>query len=99
MSVRVVLPNPGYLLKPEMFASVTISSKTNQQSLCIPSSALIFDNSQYYVLVVGDKNRVQMHKISVINSVGNQTYVSSGVAEGDKILASQALLIYAQLNS
>lgn len=99
MSVRVVLPNPGYLLKPEMFASVTISNKTNQQSLCIPSSALIFDNSQYYVLVLGDKNRVQMHKISVINSVGNQTYVSSGVVEGDKILASQALLIYAQLNS
>lgn len=99
MSVRVVLPNPGYLLKPEMFASVTISSKTNQESLCIPSSALIFDNSQYYVLVVDGTNRVQMHKISVVNSVGNLTYVTGGIAEGDKVLASQALMIYAQLNS
>ncbi|WP_211352043.1 efflux RND transporter periplasmic adaptor subunit [Dinghuibacter silviterrae] len=99
MSVRVVLSNPGYLLKPEMFASVTISNKTNQQSLCVPSSALIFDNSQYFVLVVGDKHQVQMHKVTVINSVGDQTYISSGVNEGDKVLASQALLIYAQLNS
>lgn len=99
MNVRVVLPNPGYLLKPEMFASVTISNKTNQQSLCIPSSALIFDNSQYYVLVVGDQNRVQMRKVSIINTVGKQTYIASGVNEGDKVLASQALLIYGQLNS
>lgn len=99
MSVRVVLPNPGYLLKPEMFASVTISNKTNQQSLCIPSSALIFDNSQYYVLVVGDQNRVQMRKVAIVNTVGNQTYIATGVNQGDKVLASQALLIYAQLNS
>jgi membrane fusion protein, heavy metal efflux system len=99
MSVRVILPNPGFLLKPEMFASVTISNKTNQESMCIPSSALIFDNSQYYVLVVGDRNRVQMHKITIVNSVGNQTYVASGISTGDKVLASQALLIYAQLNS
>jgi cobalt-zinc-cadmium efflux system membrane fusion protein len=99
MSVRVVLPNPGYLLKPEMFASVTISSKTNQESLCIPSSALIFDNSQYFVLVVNDKNQVQMHKVSGVNSMGSQTYISGGVSEGDKVVSSQALLIYAQLNS
>jgi hypothetical protein len=34
-----------------------------------------------------------------LNSVGNQTYVTTGITEGDKVLASQALLIYAQLNS
>lgn len=99
MNVRVVLPNPGYLLKPEMFASVTISSKTNQEALCIPSSALIFDNSQYFILVVDAKNQVQMHKVSVVNTVGTQTYITGDVAEGDKVVASQALLIYAQLNS
>jgi cobalt-zinc-cadmium efflux system membrane fusion protein len=99
MSVRIVLPNPGYLLKPEMFASVTISNKTNEESLCIPYSALIFDNSQYFVLVVDTKNQVQMHKVSVVNTVGNQTYISEGVSEGDKVISSQALLIYAQLNS
>jgi cobalt-zinc-cadmium efflux system membrane fusion protein len=99
MSVRVVLPNPGYLLKPEMYASVTISNKTHDESLCIPSSALIFDKSQYFVLVVNAQNQVQMHKVDVLNSVGNQTYVTTGITEGDKVLASQALLIYAQLNS
>ena len=57
MNVRVVLPNPGFLLKPEMFASVTISNKTDQESLCVPSGALVFDNSQYYVLVVDGKTR------------------------------------------
>jgi cobalt-zinc-cadmium efflux system membrane fusion protein len=99
LTVRVVLSNPGYLLKPEMFASVTISSKTNEQALCIPSSALIFDKSQYYVLVVNDKNEVKMHKTTVINAVGDKTYISGGVQTGDKVVASQAVLIFGQLNS
>ena len=99
MSVRIVLPNPGYLLKPEMFASVTTSYKTSDNSLCIPSSALIFDNSQYYVMLRDGQDKVQMRKITIINTVGDQTYVSGGLKEGDTVLASQALLIYQQVNS
>ena len=43
MKVRIILPNTDYALKPQMFASVTVMSKVNQQAICIPSSALIFD--------------------------------------------------------
>ena len=52
MKVRVVLPNPDYLLKPEMYASITVTEKENKECLSVPSSAVIFDHSQNFVLVL-----------------------------------------------
>jgi membrane fusion protein, heavy metal efflux system len=40
-----------------------------------------------------------MRKVSFINSVGKLTYLAGGVQEGDKVVASQALLIFGQVNS
>ena len=99
MKVRVVLANDNYMLKPEMFANVTVNNKENKTALCIPSSALIFDHSQYYVLVYTSKSDVKIVPVQVINTVGNKTYLAGGVQEGNRIITSQALLIYDALNS
>ena len=99
MKVRVVLPNDGYQLKPEMFANVTVTNTENKENICIPSSALIFDHSQYYVLVYNGKSDVKITPVQFINTVGNKTFISSGVSKGQKIIASQALLIYGSLNN
>jgi cobalt-zinc-cadmium efflux system membrane fusion protein len=99
MKVRVALENPNYALKPQMFASVTVTNQENKQAICIPSRALIFDHSQYYVLNYKSKSDIQISPVQVINSIGDKTYISSGVNVGDKVIGSQAILIYAALNS
>ncbi len=99
MKVRVVLPNADYALKPEMYASIMVNDPENKTTLSVPSQALIFDHSQYYVLVYKDKQNVKITTVSVINTVGDKTYIASGVSEGDKVIASQAILIYNALNS
>jgi cobalt-zinc-cadmium efflux system membrane fusion protein len=99
MKVRVVLPNADYLLKPEMYASITVTEKENKECLSVPSSAIIFDHSQNYVLLYHSKSDVKITPIQVISAVGNKTYISSGVTEGDKVVSSQAILIYNALNS
>jgi cobalt-zinc-cadmium efflux system membrane fusion protein len=99
MKVRVVLSNPDYQLKPEMFASVTVTTKEGSQAICIPSKALIFDNSQHYVLIYKGKSDVQIKPVDVLSSIGDKTFISTGVQPGDIIIGSQALLIYDQLNS
>lgn len=99
MKVRVVLPNPDYALKPEMYASITVNDKENRQCLCVSSRAIIFDHSQYYVLVFNSKADVKITPVKVINSVGDKTFIVSGVKEGDKVISSQAILIYDALNS
>jgi cobalt-zinc-cadmium efflux system membrane fusion protein len=99
MKVRVVLPNTDYALKPEMYASITVSDQENKQCLSVPSNAIIFDHSQYYVLVFNSKSDVKITPVKVINAVGDQTFIASGVNEGEKVISSQAILIYDALNS
>ncbi len=99
MKVRVVLSNPNYLLKPQMFANVTITNKENTSALCISSQALIFDNSQYYVLVYKSRADIEIKPVQIISTIGNKTYISSGIEPNDLLIGSQALLIYQALNS
>lgn len=99
MKVRVALPNGDYALKPQMFASITVTNKSNQDALCISSKSLIFDHSQYFVVAYKDNANIRITPVTVLSTLGQRTYLSSGVNVGDKIIGSQALLIYDQLNN
>lgn len=99
MKIRIVLNNPGYLLKPQMFASVNVFNPEDKEMLCVPSKAIIFDHSQYYVVVYRSNSDISIAPVQVAMTTGDSTYISSGVQEGDRVIASQTLLIYQALNS
>jgi cobalt-zinc-cadmium efflux system membrane fusion protein len=99
MKLRIVLPNPAYLLKPEMFASVLVRNMENKKMISIPSSALIFDHSQYYVLIYKSNADITIRPVQVMNTVGDRSFISEGLSEGERLIGSQALLIYQELNS
>jgi membrane fusion protein, heavy metal efflux system len=98
MKLRVVLPNPDYALKPGMFASITVINNTNDETLCVPAGSVIFENSQYYVLVYKSRSDVQITSVQVTGTNGNKTYISGGVQVGDKVIGSDAVMIYSALN-
>jgi cobalt-zinc-cadmium efflux system membrane fusion protein len=99
MKMRVVLDNPGYLLKPQMFATVMVNTTEHKQATSISSSALIFDHSQYYVIVLKGKKAMQIRPVEVININGNTAYIKEGIQPGEHLISSNALLIYGSLNS
>lgn len=99
MKVRIVLPNPDYALKPEMFASVTVVTKTNTEALCVPASALQFDNSQYFILVYKSPSDVRITKVQVISTNGDKSYISADLQVGDKVIGSNVVLMYDALNN
>jgi cobalt-zinc-cadmium efflux system membrane fusion protein len=97
--MRVVLPNPDYKLKPQMFATVTINNDLDRKAISVPLSALIFDHSQYYVLVYSGKKDVRIRSVEIISTNNNTAFIKSGIAPGEQVIASQAILIYGALNS
>lgn len=99
MKMRVVLPNPGYLLKPQMFATVTVNNGLEQQAVSVPVSALIFDHSQYYVIVYKSKKDLQIRQVELISTNNSTGYIKSGLQPGEQVIASQAILIYGALNN
>lgn len=94
MKMRVVLDNPGYVLKPQMFATIAISNSVNKQATAIASGALIFDNSQYYVIIIKGKNNIAIRPVEVITTNGKTAYIKSGLEPGDRVIGADALLIY-----
>lgn len=99
MKVRVVISNQDYALRPQMFASVTATSTEHKQAIYVPQSALIFDHSQYYVLLYHGAGKAAITPVQKLSSLGNKVYLSEGVKVGDSVVASSALQIYDQLNN
>jgi len=99
MKMRVVLNNPGYLLKPGMFAIVSLNNNENKQGIAVSSKALVFDHSQYYVITVKGEKDVQIRPVEVISINGSTAYIKSGLSPGERVIGSNALLIYGSLNS
>jgi membrane fusion protein, heavy metal efflux system len=94
MKVRVVLDNPGFALKPQMFATIAINNSVNKQATAISSGALIFDNSQYYVIIIKGKNNIEIRPVEVITNNGKTAYIKIGLAPGDRVVGADALLMY-----
>jgi cobalt-zinc-cadmium efflux system membrane fusion protein len=99
LKMRVVLKNPGYVLKPQMFATVTVNNKENKQAISISSKDLVFDHSQYYVIIISGKKEVKIRPVNVLGINGKIAYITDGVIPGDRLVGSDALLIYGSLNS
>jgi membrane fusion protein, heavy metal efflux system len=99
MKVRIKVPNKDNLLKPEMFAQITIKYNDNANQLpAIPSQAIIFDKNRNYVMVYKNKCDVETREIEIFEVAGNTTYLKSGLKAGEKIIARYQHLVYDALN-
>ncbi|MFT3855881.1 MAG: efflux RND transporter periplasmic adaptor subunit [Ilumatobacteraceae bacterium] len=97
--VRIVIDNTDYALRPLMFASVTVSNTKHQQALYVPKTALIFDNSRYYVLVYHGAGKADITPVETTGSFGDKVYIKSGVTTGEQVITKDAMQIYDQLNN
>lgn len=98
MKVRIKLDNKGYLLKPEMRATIKLSYIETMEMLTIPSSAVIFDKSKSFVMVFKDRNNIETRQVEVFRQVGGTAYISLGLNNGEKVITENQLLIYDALN-
>ena len=98
LKVRVRLSNPGYILKPEMYAEVHILNTENQKELAVPANSVIFDKDQHFVLVYKDRQHVDTRQVNVTRTVGDVSYVSGNIQPKDLIITKNQLLVYDELN-
>ncbi|MFL5740837.1 MAG: efflux RND transporter periplasmic adaptor subunit [Flavisolibacter sp.] len=94
LKVRITLQNPELLLKPEMFANVTITNKDATSALAVPSTAIVTDNGKNFVVVYNSNNDVKVKPVSILKIQGRTTYLQGGVVEGEKIISENQLLLY-----
>lgn len=99
MRVKIALPNPDMLLKPEMFTNVVITNSENTQSVSVPAKAIVFDSSKNFVVVYNGKCDLKVREVSVIKTVDDVAYIASGLNPGDKVISKNQLLLYDALTA
>lgn len=98
MKVLIKIPNKDLLLKPDMNATVSIRFSENKDMVAVPSSSIIFDKSKNWVMVFKHSDEIETREVEVYRQLGNVSYISRGLASGEKIISSNALLVYDALN-
>ncbi|PKF63371.1 efflux RND transporter periplasmic adaptor subunit [Psychromonas sp. psych-6C06] len=93
LRVRLQFDNPTAQLKPNMFSSVTLTSKMDQQRVQIPREAVIYaGNMNRVVLALGEgKYRSVLVKVGLENQ--HSVEILSGLEVGQKIVTSAQFLL------
>ena len=97
MKIRVRMKNTNHELKPEMFANIMIQNREGIQAVAVPFASLIAENGKNYVVVYRDKCNLKVQEVDILKTVGDKTYLRSGLTAGDKIISQNQILLFRAL--
>ena len=92
VEVWVQIPNPGEKLKPGASVRVSIVAETIQNTLVVPTSAILnFDEGGQKVMVVDKDSIAHERRVTIGVRQGDRVQIASGVQEGDRVVVSGGL--------
>ena len=91
--VRATVNNAKGLLRPEMFASVTIFTGEGDRSPAVPREAIIYDGKAARVWVARDDGAVEPRSITTGLSNGQMVQVLDGLRLGEKVVSKGSLFV------
>lgn len=91
LAVRCLVENRNGLLRPEMFAKVTLSIGARSSALTVPISALEEDGADRYAYVEAN-GKFERRKVQVGRTTETQAEITGGLKTGEKV-ASEGLFV------
>ncbi len=91
--VRATVDNKDGLLKPEMFANVTIYSAEDRPAIGVPKQALIYEGDQVRVWVAHEDKSIELRLIKTGLTNGNLVEVQGNLNPGEQIVTKGSLFI------
>jgi membrane fusion protein, copper/silver efflux system len=96
--IRVELPNPDELLRPDMYADVEIATGTETPVLTVSDSAVIDSGERQLVLLDKGEGRFEPRPVKLGRGGDGRVEIIEGLAEGDQVVVSANFLIDAESN-
>jgi len=93
IKVRLVFDNPNLLLKPDMFAEVTIHASKQLNVVVIPSEAVIRSGSRNQVFVVRAPGKFEPRMVTLGLESNGKVAVVKGIKVGEEVVTSAQFLI------
>jgi cobalt-zinc-cadmium efflux system membrane fusion protein len=91
--VRATIDNKDGLLKPEMFANVTIYSPSDHAAVGVPKTALIYEADQVRVWVAHDDKTIELRQVKPGLINGDLVEILGNLKPGEKIVTKGSLFI------
>ncbi|MCK1280459.1 efflux RND transporter periplasmic adaptor subunit [Bradyrhizobium sp. 61] len=91
--VRATIDNKDGLLKPEMFANVTIYSAGDRAAPAVPKQALIYEADKVRIWVAREDKSVELRQIKIGLINGNFVEVTSNLKPGEQVVTKGSLFI------
>jgi cobalt-zinc-cadmium efflux system membrane fusion protein len=91
--VRSTIDNKDGLLKPEMFANVTIYSASDHPAIGVPKQALIYEGDQVRVWVAREDKSIELRQIKTGLANGDLVEVEGNLKPGEQIVTKGSLFI------
>jgi Cu(I)/Ag(I) efflux system membrane fusion protein len=98
LKLRLKFNNPEGILKPNMYANVSLFGQAKSNVLSIPLEALIRSSQGNRVVVALGNGRFQVRNVTIGMESGDQVEILSGLVAGEHVVASGQFLIDSEAN-
>lgn len=92
VQLRMEFPNPGLLLKPEMFTNITMSVSIGRQVL-VPQDAVMNTGTEQYVFINEGNGYVQPRQVKVSADAGDKVGVEQGLKPGERVVTGANFIV------
>lgn len=85
LQAEAMIPNPGYVLKPGLFARLSIYTAATRDAVVAPLTALMYDNSTVSIYVV-DGNVAHQRIVKTGGKYGENVEIMEGLKEKEQVV-------------
>jgi cobalt-zinc-cadmium efflux system membrane fusion protein len=95
--VRIVAPNPGRVLKRDLYVRVAIRSSREASGLLVPVSAILHDEENLpFVFVANPDGSFARRRVKTGERAGDRQQVTAGLAAGETVVAEGGIYLQAE---
>ncbi|MCO6416157.1 efflux RND transporter periplasmic adaptor subunit [Siccirubricoccus sp. KC 17139] len=97
--VRIEIPNPEQLLKPDMYATVEVAAPLGSTPVvAVPDSAVLDSGTRQVVLVERAPGRYEPRPVATGRRADGQVEIRQGIRAGERVVVGANFLIDAESN-
>jgi cobalt-zinc-cadmium efflux system membrane fusion protein len=97
LQARIVAENPTHKLKKDMYVTATVRAGAVAGALLVPDAAVLRDTeNQPFVYVQTGSNQFARRLVTVGDSSGGRTQITSGLSVGERVVGDGSLFIQFQ---
>ncbi len=94
--IRIAFPNRGGELRPGMYATLLLDAVVSRDAVNVPAEAVVQTGERNLVFVVGPSGALEPREVVLGARAGDRFQVDSGLAAGERIVASANFLVDAE---